>query len=1036
VRESVVAGRGVDTAAITFTLRDGTAGIEGDVVALAGSATVVASARPFDDTVTFRIDPLRFRQIALDTVVAAGDPAPGPSAADTPARGGETPARRVPAVALSGTLVADGALPPGAFPNITSRVVLDPTPINDGELRRGRIDLVMNSGSARAEGMLETGEGHVEFRGSTRLVRNDSGAATFVAPQASGLVRLPDLAALVGRSANTGRLDATFRLDADSLSARADAWRADILASGSWDEAVLDTLRTSARVVSDVLYLDTLVLHSNVATGGGAGVLALNRGATPPDTGGLHLFIEADSGYAIGDALRLEQFSLRRGALTIDARNARGGIDATGRLLVRGLITPGVWADSLIGTGAARIEERRLLSATARLDGIDAGTGRFDVESLTSTITWDSARMGFDVSLRRDGAHTARVAGSAVPRERAITLARMDLTVDSAAWALARPASVTWGARTTINDFDLVRGARRIVVDGTIDQNGTQDLTVRLDSVPLRGFAEFAGIDGLDGIFDGELHLTGPARGAALEGTLRLRMLGAAGSLVLAPAAGTLLDVRAEFSDSAGRPLRVAGTAPLRFSIAPGDSALVVTDGPLDLTVTADSFNVGWASPLVQPFGVRRIDGNIAADIRIGGTVEEPVTSGTGALARGRFEYPRQGVAYGNVNGRFAWNGDRIQVETLQLTAGGTATASGVITLETAANPRLNLRASFDRFRAARNEWVNLGVTGSMTVAGAFRAPVLVGNLTLVDTDILADPIGRGQGGKPIQLTEADRRMLAQYFGYRERDIEQPPRSIIAPWMLEVDVRAGTNTWLRKRNTPEIAILLDGSLDVRKASGDSIQMFGTVQAIPERSSFQQFGRTFRVTTGTVTFNGPLMGWRANFNASYDIPSVSDPSAPEATVTLAVRGTLSDLDLTLGSTPPMETADILSYLAVGRPAASAAEFGGGELAESLAAGQLAMVLEDAATRNVGLDVVEVRHSGLKGATIVAGRYVNPRLFVGFEQPLTLQSERDNETQVRQQSTEIHLEYRMYRWLMASLQGDQSNFRFLFRMRRAY
>jgi translocation and assembly module TamB len=256
-------------------------------------------------------------------------------------------------------------------------------------------------------------------------------------------------------------------------------------------------------------------------------------------------------------------------------------------------------------------------------------------------------------------------------------------------------------------------------------------------------------------------------------------------------------------------------------------------------------------------------------------------------------------------------------------------------------------------------------------------------------------------------------------------------------WTMEVDVVAGNDTWLRKRTSPELAILLDGSLDLRKAAGDSIQLFGTIEAQPTHSTFQQFGRTFRVQSGTATFNGPIGGWRANFAATYDVPAPEDPTASQVTISLNVAGTADNLSLTLGATPAMENADILSYLAVGRPAASATEFGGGpNFAESLAAGQLASVIEDAAARNVGLDVVEVRENGLKGATITAGRYVSSRLFVGFEQPLTLQTDKQTETEARRRSTEVHLEYHAYRWLVMSLQGDQSNFRFFFRVRRAF
>ena len=55
---------------------------------------------------------------------------------------------------------------------------------------------------------------------------------------------------------------------------------------------------------------------------------------------------------------------------------------------------------------------------------------------------------------------------------------------------------------------------------------------------------------------------------------------------------------------------------------------------------------------------------------------------------------------------------------------------------------------------------------------------------------------------------------------------------------------------------------------------------------------------------------------------------------------------------------------------------------------LALGQIAGALEGAAAQSVGLDVVEIEREGLRQATLVAGKYVTPRLFVGFAQPITL------------------------------------------------
>jgi translocation and assembly module TamB len=180
-----------------------------------------------------------------------------------------------------------------------------------------------------------------------------------------------------------------------------------------------------------------------------------------------------------------------------------------------------------------------------------------------------------------------------------------------------------------------------------------------------------------------------------------------------------------------------------------------------------------------------------------------------------------------------------------------------------------------------------------------------------------------------------------------------------------------------------------------------------------------------------------------------VTSFRDPSAPEVEILLQVTGGMEDLALTLGSEPTMETADILSYLATGRPAESAVQFGGAPGQEgsggpggvvgvgaSLAIDRAAQALEGFAAESTGLDVVEIRQQG-RGATFVAGRYVSPRLFVGFQQPLSFGS-RGGEGALGRTgpSTEVQLEYSAFDWLLVNLRGGQSTMSFFLRTKHAF
>lgn len=1002
----------IDSANVDLTLRDGNVATRGTAAAPRGRATFVAAIEPFTTEREFDIHELNFADLAIDS---AGT-------------------RR-----LSGRLVASGAIPRDTFPRVSGTLDVDPTPLTKGHLASARATFTMAGDTASTKAVVRTGKGTVDVTASAALGRSATRAMRIVRGHAQGTAHLPDLGDFTEGDTLPASMDAAFNVDADGTDPAALAWSANVTANGKYGGAVIDTLSFNGRLANGLLHLDTLLLRSNIATGSGGGVIAVASNVQPPEGSQMRLRVDADSIYAIDQLLPLQNFSLRAGHLAIDATNSNGGIDAKTSVAVLGLISPGAWADSMQLNGTARIENRKLTGLNAKFAGNDLGYGTAQFAATRGTLEYAGSEAKFTWTLTGDTKHSITTSGTLLPSTQAITFADMTVQVDSTPWIMKQPSTVTLGPRINVQHFELVRGSRSIAIDGVIDRSGTQNFSLVLDSVPVQGFAEFAGFTGVDGMLDGSIRLAGPARNVALNVDLGVLLLGTRGHVGVQNAGDHRMQVDAQLTDAQSKTLAVQGTIPLSISLAAGDS-LLTSGGPLALTARADSFSIAWLAPLTRPFGVTRLAGAFRSDLKVAGTFADPAMSGAAGLIAASVSYPQQGVSYHNIDGDFTLEGDRIHVNSMRLVSEGTATLTGDVVMETAANPTLNVEAQFDKFRAAKNEWTRLGITGQAHLTGELLAPKITGRLQLNDTDLYADAFGSGAEATPVELTKEDLRMLEFYFGYDTRRVRQQTQSVIEPWEMDLHVTVGSNTWLRRARAPEMRVQLDGSLDVKKAAHDSIQMFGSISVQPTRSYFSQFGKRFDVTSGSVTFNGPLTEWNADFNARYMVPSIQDPGASEATITLNVTGSVDSLHLTLGSDPTMETADIVSYLAVGRPASSAAELGGGDAANfgaSLAAGQLSSLIENAAGKSIGLDVVEVRHNGIEGATIVAGRYVNSRLFVGFEQPLVFKSENDNKvTRAVDRTTQLQLEYRLYRWLLSTLEGNQSSFSFLFRGRRAF
>jgi translocation and assembly module TamB len=236
-----------------------------------------------------------------------------------------------------------------------------------------------------------------------------------------------------------------------------------------------------------------------------------------------------------------------------------------------------------------------------------------------------------------------------------------------------------------------------------------------------------------------------------------------------------------------------------------------------------------------------------------------------------------------------------------------------------------------------------------------------------------------------------------------------------------------------------LALEISGSVDVRKQPHEPLQVFGRLEALPQRSYAEQFGRRFDVETGSVVLNGDPLQALIDFVAKWEVPSAGNTNNPEATIKLGAKGTVDDLRLTFTADPAMDETQILSYITTGRPPQGTtgqvqSEGGASSAGSALAFGQASAMVEDLGA-SLGLDVLQVRNDGVEGATMVAGSYVSPRTYLGIRQSATFQTTQSSATSTGA-STEFEVEYELLRWLLLNLQGGVGDLRLMFRTRYAY
>ncbi len=327
---------------------------------------------------------------------------------------------------------------------------------------------------------------------------------------------------------------------------------------------------------------------------------------------------------------------------------------------------------------------------------------------------------------------------------------------------------------------------------------------------------------------------------------------------------------------------------------------------------------------------------------------------------------------------------------------------------------------------------------------GTTNAPTIEGRARVLSGDVYLDGATQFEA---IALTDEDILNVESTFGIRVEAADTTTNKVIDRLTLDMDITLERDNWIRQESSPQIDIQFSGDIQAIKNPGSEFNLFGNIGIIPERSRIVQFGRKFQITDGTLDFNGLILETSLNLNAEF---VVFKPSTREqvAVITLGVRGRLNALNeqnaITLGSEPQMETADIVSYIATGRPASQSLALGsdgggGGGLANQglgIAAGQLAGLIQGAAGNGLGLDVIEIEQDGTRGTRLTAGKYLNRRFFASYSQPITYGNTNEEGNSGASQQPTITIEYELADWLLARLLYDRAIFRLNFQTETSF
>jgi translocation and assembly module TamB len=530
--------------------------------------------------------------------------------------------------------------------------------------------------------------------------------------------------------------------------------------------------------------------------------------------------------------------------------------------------------------------------------------------------------------------------------------------VHAGPWQLEAPVALEAGASgIAVERACLSSDTRgRLCAQARLPAAGDAQVEVELEALTLALFSPFLFSDGfrrMDGLAEGRIEATREGEAWRGEAALAIPAL----MLFLDPAGDD--DSFLRINDVRLDAVATASEASARLEADIGedgrlDGALVASpagetwalDGRLDLRVAASGLEA-----LLHDLD--SVEGRIEVDASVGGTLAEPAFDARARVTGFATEIAAAGIRVSE--GEFSAATESAQRLALR---GSLRSGPGSLALEghyDIAAQALDLRLEGENFVAAALPQAQVTVSPKLSLVYREGAARVAGSVA-VPTALI--DISRFEG------TDRPSRDVVILEGGRE-----PETTERLPLTARVTVSLGEHVRLKGFGLDG---RLGGALTVRETPGQATTGQGAIEV---SGRFAAYGRQLDIQRGRLLFSGALD------NPLLDVRA--ERAIEEVTVGVQASGEALAPQLTLYSRPTMAQSDILAYLVAGRPLAAVRGGEGDMLSDAATA--LGTAGGDLLARQLGARMgldLGVEASSELGAALTVGRYLSPRLYVGY------------------------------------------------------
>jgi translocation and assembly module TamB len=366
---------------------------------------------------------------------------------------------------------------------------------------------------------------------------------------------------------------------------------------------------------------------------------------------------------------------------------------------------------------------------------------------------------------------------------------------------------------------------------------------------------------------------------------------------------------------------------------------------------------------------LQNIKGRISSDFTIAGTLAKPTLEGSADLLAGAMDIPALGLELREISLRMrAPELDHLTLEGALRSGKGSLQMNGDLELNAEAGFPARLQLKGESLTVANLPEAEVEITPDLTLQNGHGHSTLKGEIQI--------PFARIRPRKLPSNAVSSSSDLVVVGGDEEQQHRVEPK-LSTELRVSFGKRVSFDGFGLRGN-------LTGSLLVIDEPQRPVIGRGRVGIVD--GTYRAYGQDLKIERGFALFADSPVD-----NPGLDVRAVRE--IEDITAGVRVGGTLKSPKVDLFSTPSMSEGDVLSYLVTGHPPGEGSGQSVGVAAALRASG--AGEVGDELGRQLGLDELRLdTGNGLEGASVVAGTYLSPRLYLQYINALA-----SRETKVR-------------------------------------